>query len=98
MRVTRMPEMFTAFFEYLHWNRTAKDPKNAEIDNLAEALVDYVRMRLDVNPDASTVVSVDELAFRFREDRRVIRKLLLKLESQRQAKKTEFNDVWKLQI
>src|SRR5258708_40131996 len=98
MRVTRMRETFSAFFKYLHWNRAAKNPKNAEIENLAETLVDYVRMRLDVNPQASAVVAVDELAFRFREDRRVIRNVLLILESRRRAKKTEFNDVWKLQI
>jgi hypothetical protein len=98
MRVTPIRETFSAFFKCLHWNRTAKNLNNAEMENPAETLVDYVRMRSEVNPQASAVVAVDELAFRFREDRRVIRNVLHILESRKRAKTTEFNDVWKLQI
>jgi len=98
MRVTRMPAIFIAVYRYLGWNRTATDLKRAEIENLAEALIGYVRMRLQINPGASAVVSVDELAFRFREDRSVIRNVLHALENRNQAHKTQFNDVWKLQI
>jgi hypothetical protein len=60
--------------------------------------LDYVRMRLQLYPNASALVAVSELAFRFRESQWVIRRALRVLESRRQAEKISLDDIWKLQI
>jgi hypothetical protein len=61
-------ETFTRLLKYPVWRRSRRDLKTDEIEYLAQSVVDYARMRLDLNPDEMVVVEVDELAFRFRED------------------------------
>jgi len=89
-------ETFTRLLKCPVWRRTQRDLKTDEIEYLAQSVVDYARMRLNLNPDEMVVVEVDELAFRFREDRRVIGKVLCVLESQRRAEKTKLNGLWRL--
>ena len=89
-------ETFTRLLKYPLWRRAGRDLESDEIEYLAQSVVDYARMRLDLNPDEMVVVEVDELAFRFREDRRVIGKVLCVLESQRRAEKTKLNGLWRL--
>jgi hypothetical protein len=89
-------ETFTRLLKHPVWRRSRRDLKTDEIEYLAQSIVDYARMRLDLNPDEMVVVEVDELAFRFREDRRVIGKVLCLLEGQRRAEKTKLNGLWRL--
>jgi hypothetical protein len=89
-------ETFTRLLKYPLWRRAGRDLESDEIEYLAQSVVDYARMRLDLNPDEMVVVEVDELAFRFREDRRVIGKVLCVLESQGRAEKTKLNGLWRL--
>jgi hypothetical protein len=98
MTITNVGETLTSLFRQLRWNRAAREGRNSETEYLVEAVVDYVRMRLGLNPDARVLVDVDELSFRFREDREVIRNVLRCLESQRRAQKTELDGVWKLHV
>jgi hypothetical protein len=93
-----MRQRFTLFLQRFYWNRTAKDLENVGIQNLAELVLDYVRMRLQLYPNANAMVAVSELAFRFRESQWVVRRALRVLESRRQAEKTSLDDIWKLQI
>jgi hypothetical protein len=77
------------------WRRTQRKCTNHEVESLADFVVDYACMRLDEN--GIVFVEVDELAFRFREDPRLIREALIFLESDRRAQKTRLNGLWKLQ-
>ena len=98
MHMIPMRQRFTLLLQRFYWNRTAKDLENVGIQNLAELVLDYVRMRLQLYPNANAMVAVSELSFRFRESQRVIRRALRVLESRRQAEKTSLDDIWKLQI
>ena len=89
-------EPVAQLLKHLFWMRADPDLKNGEIEDLARALADYARMRLDLNPEEAVFVEVEELAFRFREDRRAIRRALDALEGQRRAEKTKFDGLWKL--
>jgi hypothetical protein len=91
-------QRFTLLLQHFYWNRTAKDLENVGIQDLAELVLDYIRMRLQLYPNASALVAVSELAFRFRECQWVILRALRVLESRRQAEKTSLDDIWKLQI
>jgi hypothetical protein len=72
--------------------------RNREIDELAQSILDYGRMRLSVYPKQEVVVEVDELAFRLRETPRTINKVLFLLESERRAERTELDGLWRLHI
>jgi len=89
-------ETFARLLKHPVWRRSHSDLETDEIEYLAQSVVDYARMRLDLNPDEMVVVEVDELAFRFREDRRVIGQVLCVLEGQRRAEKTNLNGLWRL--
>ncbi len=76
--------------------RTAS--RNREIEELAQSVLDYGRMRLYMYPKQEVVVEVGELAFRLRETPRTINKVLSLLESQRRAKRTELDGLWRLEF
>jgi hypothetical protein len=75
-----------------------RDYKNREGEELAQSVLDYGRMRLHLSAQQAVLVEVDELAFRLRETRRAITKVLYLLESQRRAKRTELEGLWSLQF
>jgi hypothetical protein len=62
-----MRQRFASLLQRFYWNRAAKDLEDVGIQNLAELVLDYVRMRLQLYPNANALVAVSELAFRFRE-------------------------------
>ena len=84
--------------KYPLWDGARIQNEGAEIENLAEFVVDYARMKQAWNPGEIAFVEVDELAFRFREDETVIRGVLHFLEHHQRAKKTKLEGLWKLQI
>ena len=98
MHMISIRQRFTLLLQRFYWNRTAKDLENVGIQDLADLVLDYVRMRLQLYPNASALVAVSELAFRFRESQWVIVRALPVLESRRQAEKPSLDDIWKLQI
>jgi len=92
-------QLIAHLLKYVVRGRDSKrDYQNREIEELAQSVLDYGRMRLHVYPERIVVVEVDELAFRLRESRRTITKVLYLLESQRRAKRTELKGLWSLQI
>lgn len=101
--MTRMREVIAGLIgqlrrEVVHVRDSKENHQNRGIEELAQSVLDYGRMRLRLYPQQAVVVEVDELAFRLRETRRTIKKVLYLLESQRQAKRTELEGLWTLQI
>lgn len=96
--MNRLRQIFSSLFQSFRWDRAAKRPTDADIENLAQSFADYARMQLHLNPHANAVVAVDELALRFRENRRVIRTVLYTLENQNRAKRLKLHDLWKLKL
>lgn len=71
---------------------------NREIEELAQSILDYARMVPHPRRSEGVLVEVDELAFRLRETRRTITKVLCLLESQESATRTGLKGVWYLKI
>ena len=69
-----------------------------ELDELAQSVLDYGRMMMQFYPQKAVDVEVGELAFRLRESKRDITKVLHLLESRREAIRTELDGLWTLQI
>jgi hypothetical protein len=55
-------------------------------------------MRSDDAVKGFVLIEVDELAFRFREDRDLIKKALDHLENGRKAYATEFDGLWRVPV
>jgi hypothetical protein len=55
-------------------------------------------MRSDDAVKGFVLIEVDELAFRFREDRDLIKKALDHLEKGRKAQETEFEGLWRVPV
>jgi len=68
-------------------------PANEE---LARAVMDYGRLRLDVRSQQRVIVEIQELAFRFRETRRKVMAALFLLETQGRAKPVKDPRQWQL--
>jgi hypothetical protein len=77
---------------WLELQLTDEDPR--KIEDLAQAILEYVRMRIYSFPDQGFTVDVAELAFRFRETEWTIEGALCLLESRGQAK--ESGGLWNL--
>ncbi len=94
----RIREVSTRVYRFLFGRQTGtgRDVTNDELKDIAECVMGYARMRADESPTGILLVEVDELAFRFREEPRLIRKALHLLEHDRRAQKTEFDGLWKL--
>lgn len=60
--------------------------------------MNYARMWSENSPDGVVFVEVDELAFRFREDRQLVQSALHLLENDRRAQKTRLDGLWRLQV
>ncbi len=74
--------------------------REQELEQLAHAVLEYGKMQCALSPHGITVVLVDvtEVAFRFRETKRVITRTLKLLETHGLAEPTELPLLWRLYV
>lgn len=83
----RIREASARVCRFLFWRNAGSHVANDELEKIAEWVMDYSRMRSDENPAGIVFVEVGELAFRLREDPRVVRKALNLLERDGRAQR-----------
>ena len=75
-----------------------RDSENRRIEELAQSVLDYGQMKLLFYPQQAVLVEVEELACRLRETPRTVTKVLRLLESQKRARRTQLQGLWRLQV
>lgn len=84
--------------KFLFSTTGGRDFTKDEIESLAKFVMSYANMWSDNRADGGVFVEVDELAFRFREDRHLVQSALNLLETDRRAQKTKLDGLWRLQV
>lgn len=78
--------------------RISEDGHTHEVEELARAVSDYGRMRLNPQSRQGVIVDVDELAFCLRENPRSIKAALVWLEQQGRARRMQQKKLWELRF
>ena len=84
--------------KYIALRHKRRHCSERELEELAQSVLDYGRMMMQFHLQQAVDVEVDELAFRLRESKRDIAKVLHLLESRGEAERTELEGLWTLQI
>jgi hypothetical protein len=97
MQLSYIRSFISHVFHGFAWGRTRRDAKEREQD-LAQAVLEFGRMKYQLYRTEITIVDVTELAFRLRETTRAITSTLAALERHGLAERTDFPGLWKLKV
>lgn len=98
MQLGRIREVVSHVVNDFPWSATHTKAREQELEQLAYAVLEYGKMKYQLYRTKITVVDVTELAFRFRETRRVISRTLMLLEKRGLAERTDLPRLWKLYV
>jgi len=100
MRLGRIREVVSHFVADLPLigSRPNADARERELEQIANAVLEYGKMQCELSPLRTTAVLVDvtEVAFRFRETRRAITRTLELLQTRGLAERTDLPQLWEL--